>query len=1001
MGIIASKLNHRVTPVIDIRDDETVLSTSAISFQSSSTSSLQNHLLNKFIVIWLDANVNSGGEIYKNSMNRLQRIASAMQTFTNINDCLQYLDRIKNDKVLMVISNEFVPKIWPKIRTMTNIHSMYIISQTGEPEKILDLGTNVIKPMPTVPEPVRPVIKRDYSSYPQDSLTLSIIPSLKYTKKNLNTLNRLFTYWMMVRSITGSLSFDRDTEKEAIRLFMELSREQFSTNANQLKIIDEFELNYHQHSPIWWYTRNCFVKLMLDRAFQSQDLEILYRMGFFLRDLQAHLERLQPETLKNHKLPIVVYRAHNATNEDFEKIRSIQGNLLSFNNFIMADTNSEPSFALARTCQSSNNSVGLIFRIKIETKHTFTPYVSLQNLGYSSDLNTFLLFSMHSIFRINEFIELENRLWQIDLTLTANNDEQVRCLNDVLKETTHGSTGWFKLPDLMTSVRDYDQAKQLYYTLLHLTPETEFSRISRIYNELGNIEDCLGEYASALVYYQKAIEIRQQHLPANHRSLSVPYNNIGEAQRQLGDYFSALSTHQKTLMIKKQNLPADDLSIATTYNNIALASESLGEFSSALEFHQKALTIKLKTLPADHQDIGTAYNNIGDLQRSMGNFKEALGNLQKALNIRLKKYSPDDTSLAVLYNNIGLIHRELGDYDKALRVLQRSLEIKRKNLSAHHPSLTYTYNNIGDINQQIGKYTDALVSYQKALDIQLKVFSEHHPEVATTYTNIGVAHQSMGQYSTALQFYQKAIKIRQKALPAHHPSLGTCYNNIGHVYQLLGEYNTALEYYQKTLKLQEKSLRTNHPSLAATYNNLADVQRKQGNLTKALNLYKKSLEIKKKNLSPDHPSLIITYNNIGVIHQASKNYSAALEAFKQTLEIQRKTLSSDHPDLAAVYNNMGVVFQSMKEYPNALEYYKKALTIQEKVLPADHPDTATTHNSMATVYIYLSDIKSAFEHEKRAVNIATKTLPADHPNLQTFRNNLDRLKARMDMDSKE
>ncbi len=32
--------------------------------------------------------------------------------------------------------------------------------------------------------------------------------------------------------------------------------------------------------------------------------------------------------------------------------------------------------------------------------------------------------------------------------------------------------------------------------------------MAQIYNELGNIEDSLGEYASALVHYQKAIEIQ-------------------------------------------------------------------------------------------------------------------------------------------------------------------------------------------------------------------------------------------------------------------------------------------------------------------------------------------------------------------------------------------------------------------------------------------------------------------------------------------------------------
>lgn len=996
MGIIGSKLSRRVSPTIDIADDETTISTSAIMIESTSKSVPSHHpLINKLIVIWLDANVNDADDVYQNSINRLQRMTTSIHTFTNINDCTQFLNTIKGEKILMVVSNEFINHIWPRIKSMPQVHSVYIISQNGEAQNLPNIESDKIKGIFSKVEPVSGSVKRDNSDYKQDSLIMSVIPSMKYTKKDLKKLNRLFIYWMMVKIITLHLNYERDAHKEALKNLVEFSRHQYFNDADQLKIIEEFEQNYHQHSPVWWYTRNCFISSILNRAFQTQDIEIMIRMSCFIKDLHLQLERLQIETLKNNKLPITVYKTHNVTDEDFEKIKAIKGHILSFNSFIIGEPDYEKSLNVARRVQTNNSGIGVIFRMKIESKSTSTTFASLENISYSSQQGKSILFSMHSIFRIVDIKEIENRVWEVELTLTPHGDEQVRCLTELLKEETQGSSGWLKLPELMTIIRDFDQAKDIYYTILQLTPESDVLKRARIYNELGNIEDILGDYASALVFYQKAIHIRQQHLPPNHRSLSVSYNNIGEAQRQLGDYFNALSTHQKTLSIKRQTLAADDLSLATTYNNIALANESLGEFSAALDFHQKALSIKQKSLPPDHQEIGTAYNNIAELQRSMGQYPAALENLEKALNIRLKKYSPQDPSLGIPYNNLGLIHRELGDYPKALAYLEKSLDIKVKTLSSNHPSLTFTYNNIGDINQQLGHFNNALTSYQKALDIQLKVFSESHPEVATTYTNIGAAHQSMGQYTTALSFYQKAVKIRQKTLPANHPSLGTCFNNIGHCYQLMGEYNTALEHYQKTLKLQEKSLRPQHPSVAVTYNNLADVYRKLGNHTKALPLYKKSLEIKKKSLPPQHPTLIITYNNIGVIHQATKNHPAALECYKQTLEIQQKTLPVDHPDLAAVYNNMGVSYQSMKEYSTAFDYYKKALEIQEKALPALHPDIATTHNSMATVYINLGDYKSALEQEQLAVDIASQSLAADHPNLKLFRSYLERIESRI------
>jgi tetratricopeptide (TPR) repeat protein len=37
----------------------------------------------------------------------------------------------------------------------------------------------------------------------------------------------------------------------------------------------------------------------------------------------------------------------------------------------------------------------------------------------------------------------------------------------------------------------------------------------------------MGEYSKALSYYEKALEIAQETLPANHPSLAASYNNVG------------------------------------------------------------------------------------------------------------------------------------------------------------------------------------------------------------------------------------------------------------------------------------------------------------------------------------------------------------------------------------------------------------------------------------------------------------------------------------------
>ncbi|CAF2046563.1 unnamed protein product [Rotaria magnacalcarata] len=66
--------------------------------------------------------------------------------------------------------------------------------------------------------------------------------------------------------------------------------DQYGDNSKELKIIDEFKRNYSPSSAIWWYTRECFTYTMSNKALRTQDIEIITKMGFFIRDLDQKIQ---------------------------------------------------------------------------------------------------------------------------------------------------------------------------------------------------------------------------------------------------------------------------------------------------------------------------------------------------------------------------------------------------------------------------------------------------------------------------------------------------------------------------------------------------------------------------------------------------------------------------------------------------------------------------------------------------------------------------------------
>ena len=154
-------------------------------------------------------------------------------------------------------------------------------------------------------------------------------------KKNIH-IHIICIHTQLLKEILLDMKYDDKAKKELV----EFCREQFQNNPHELEIINEFEQTYHTHTPIWWYTRECFTYQLLNRALRIQDIQVILKMGFFLRDVHRHLEELYSK-LDQNKI-ITVYRGKTMSNAEFDEIKNKQdGGLLAFNTFLSTSINED------------------------------------------------------------------------------------------------------------------------------------------------------------------------------------------------------------------------------------------------------------------------------------------------------------------------------------------------------------------------------------------------------------------------------------------------------------------------------------------------------------------------------------------------------------------------------------------------------------------------------------------------------------------------------------
>ncbi|CAF1535896.1 unnamed protein product, partial [Rotaria sp. Silwood1] len=763
----------------------------------------RQRMAENYLVIWVDANINMENEDFQHTLSQLRGVVNEVKICITPEECIRFLNDNKEETSFVISSGSLGQVLVPNIHGMRNLDMIYIFCRNKEFHREWAQHWTKIKGVHKTIKSICNALQIAVKQCNQNNTMVSIISAdAGGSSEDLNQLEPSFMYTQIFKEILLDMNHDQQAMEDLVKF----CQEQYEGNKNELKLIDEFQRTYHATFAIWWYTRECFTYKMLNRALRTLDGDIIIRMGFYLCDVHRQIENLHSKQInKYHGKTLLLYRGQGLLTADFEKITKNKGGLISFNNFLSTSKNRNISLGFAKDALGTTDTVGVLFQMPIDPTESSTPFASIRELSDFAQEDE-ILFSMHTVFRIGEVRKIDKKspLYEVDLKLTADDDQQLRQLTKIIAKETSGSTGWHRMGKLLLQIGQFDKAEELYTTLLEQASDD--SDKAHLYHQLGLLKNDQGQYKEAASYYETSLKIERKALPEDHPSLAATYNNIGLVYNNMGDYSKALDFYEKAHEIFEKALPPNHPDLATSYNNIGTVYYKMGDYSKALEFYEKAHQIKEKALPPNHPDLALSYNNIGGVYDNMGDYSKALEFYEKHLEITKKALPPNHPDLALSYNNIGQVYNNMGDYSKALEFYEKAHQIKEKALPPNHPDLALSYNNIGQVYNNMGDYSKALEFYEKAHKIKEKALPPNHPDLATSYNNIGTVYNAMGDYSKALEFYEKAHKIREKALPPNHPDLALSYNNIGLVYKNMGDYSKALKFYEKALKIREKAL---------------------------------------------------------------------------------------------------------------------------------------------------------------------------------------------------
>lgn len=189
---------------------------------------------------------------------------------------------------------------------------------------------------------------------------------------------------------------------------------------------------------------------------------------------------------------------------------------------------------------------------------------------------------------------------------------------------------------------------------------------AKMYNQLGNIwADDLQNEEKALEYYRKSLRLKLQR--ASDESISAAYNNIGISYKNLGNYDSALYYYERaTQSAQTSGIPGVKfnpmLNLANLYKKQGRMKDAEQAYLRILEMND---SITVKQQVDIHTSLGTFYNETGMLGKALLHLDRAGELLATAKNI---------VDLAAVESQKAEVYYGMRDYVNAYRV-QKNLQV--------------------------------------------------------------------------------------------------------------------------------------------------------------------------------------------------------------------------------------------------------------------------------------------------------------------------------------
>jgi tetratricopeptide (TPR) repeat protein len=320
----------------------------------------------------------------------------------------------------------------------------------------------------------------------------------------------------------------------------------------------------------------------------------------------------------------------------------------------------------------------------------------------------------------------------------------------------------------------------------------------------GELMTTLGEVYTGLGLYRKGGQLFDQAralAPEGSVERALLDAAEGDLRYYSGEYESAAVLYERALEIFAQKKITNSVDGVKTQTSLGNALSGWGQYRRAREVLLSTDTVTPKSSQFDELRAGLMLA-LGSNEYYAKDMSKAKAYLESALELRKKASGEFHPHVSWILNLLGVIAHDSGDRDSAEQLYASAISIEERVFGKSHPSVAGTRTNRARVILEQRKFQEASAVFRQSIDLMTAQLPPDHSDLAFVYANLAIAQRGLNDDKAAEENFLSALPIARKH---KHRTLAPTLTDLAEIECRTGRFDSAMQRLDKAEPLMKST----------------------------------------------------------------------------------------------------------------------------------------------------------------------------------------------------